>query len=468
MTRPPLDPDPETMRRLGYEAIDRLVDHLHGLGESRVARRGTSAEFAALVDEALPAAGLGAADSMRFFFERVVPGMTHVNHPRFHAYIPAPSSYFGALGEMLAAGTNAFVGTWLGGATVAALELVVLRWIAEIVGFPTNAAGILTSGGSTANLAALASARAARPAPFEPSRFIVYVSEEGHGSMTKAAAVLGFPASSLRRVATDDALRMDAAALERQIVADRAAGVAPFFVSANAGTTNTGAVDPLNVIADLCRRNDIWFHVDGAYGGFAAMTERGRLLLSGMERADSLTLDPHKWLYCPMGVGCILLRERAPLEGAFRAHGDYLKDLPAYEVNFLDRGPELSRPARCLSVWMVLRSAGRDAIAAQIDHDLRLARVAAELLAADAPFEVLGQPELSVVAFRLKARAGESEEERAARDAALMEATLASGELMLSTTLVKGRSWLRLVVMNHRTTDEDVRRSVRVIRKLAT
>jgi glutamate/tyrosine decarboxylase-like PLP-dependent enzyme len=467
--RTPFDPDREEMRRLGYEAVDRIVDHLSTLGEQRVAAPGSGMEFAALVDEPLPVEGKGASDSMRFLFERVVPRMTRVNHPRFHAYIPAPSSFIGAVGEILAAGINPFVGTWLGGATVSALELTAVRWIAELVGYPIEAGGILTSGGSIANLSAIAAARSGAEAKgsFDALRAAIYVSEEGHGSLEKAAAILGFPRSAIRRLPVNDELRLDAGVLERAIEADRAAGAAPFFAAANAGSTNTGTVDPLEEIGAVCRAHGVWFHVDGAYGGFAAITPQGRRLLRGMEHADSLTLDPHKWLYCPMGVGCILVRERAFLGRAFRAHGDYLKDLPAHEVNFLDFGPELSRPARVFPVWMILRSMGERALAAQISEDIRLAALAAKLLAEDPRFEIVREPELSVVAFRLQAREGESESDRARRDTILMERTLASGELMLSTTYVKGRSCLRLAVMNHRTQEADVRRSIRAIGDLA-
>ncbi|MFN8178261.1 MAG: aminotransferase class V-fold PLP-dependent enzyme [bacterium] len=462
-----LDPSAEEMRRLGYRAVDRLVEHLSTLGEQRVARRGDAAAFAALVDEALPEEGHGLEESIAFFFERVVPAMTRVNHPRFHAYIPAPSSFAGALGAVLAAGTNPFVGTWLGGATLSSLELTVLRWIAQLVGYPENAGGLLTSGGSMANLSALAAARA-RAGRESLVSGTIYVSEEGHASMDKAAALLGYPEEAVRRVPVDERLRMQAGALSRLVREDRAAGKLPFFACANAGTTNTGAVDPLAEIAEICRTEKAWFHVDGAYGGFAALTEGGRRLLAGLAEADSLTLDPHKWLYAPMGVGCVLVRDASALVAAFAAHGHYLQDLPADEVNFLDRGPELSRPARVLPVWMLLRALGRRAIAAQIEADLRLARLAAEQLAADARLELVDPPQLSVVAFRHRARAGESEASRAARDLALMEATLADGTLMLSTTVTGGRTALRLVVMNHRTTEDDVRRSVTRIRELAT
>lgn len=465
--RPSLDPTPDEMRRLGRLTADAVAEYLASLGELPVASPGTAADFAALVDEPLPDAGRGIESGIRFFLDRIVPRMTRVNHPRFHAYIPCPSSFAGTVGAMLAAGTNPFTGTWLGGATLASLELTVLRWIAQITGYPEDAAGILTSGGSGANLVGLAAARA-RFGRETLTRGRIYVSAEGHASLDKAAALLGYPPEAMRVVPTDDELRMRPDALEEMIREDAAAGALPFLVGANAGTINTGAIDPLPAVADVCARRGLWFHVDGAYGGFAAIAEEGRRALAGMDRADSLTLDPHKWLYAPMGTGCALVRDEAALRSAFSAHGEYLRDLPPDEVNFLDRGPELSRPARVLGVWMVLRSAGRRELARQVEADLSLARLAAELLAADRRFELLARPALSIVAFRHAPLAGETEDDRAARDRRLMDTTLRDGTLMLSTTRVRGRSTLRLVVMNHRTTADDVRRSVARIRELAS
>ena len=462
--RVPLDPDAETMRRWGYELVDRVVAHLTTLSEQPVAAPGTRAEFEALVDEPLPIDPAGIEDCLKCFFDRVVPKMTRVNHPRFHAYIPAPSSFAGALGEMLAAGTNPFAGTWLGGATISALELTVLRWIAEMLGYAPDAAGILTSGGSLANLVALTAART-RLESDHWQRGRIYVSREGHASVIKAARILGFPCDAIRTVPANAKLQMDFRELANMIAADRAGGHVPFFVAGNGGTTNSGAVDPLHNIADICANAGLWFHVDAAYGGFAALTPRGRTLLRGMERADSLTLDPHKWLYCSMGVGCVLVRHADALEVAFSSHADYLQDLPSDEVNFFNRGVELSRPARVLSVWMVIRSIGRDGLAKQIGADMRLARLAAQLLAADSRLEV-HTPVLSIVTFRHRLRSGESESQRASRDMALMETTLASGELMLSTTRLDGKMTLRLAVMNHRTTESEIRRSVQCIRAL--
>ena len=464
--RVPLDPDADSMRRLGYALVDRVVEHLTLLPDQRVARRGDLKEFSGLVDEPLPEADSSLDSCLDFFFERILPDLTRVNHPRFHAYIPCPSSFAGALGEMLAAGTNPFVGSWLGGSTVSALELTVLRWIAELLGYEPSAGGILTSGGSMANLVGLATART-KYGRDVLQRGVLYVSREGHASVNKAASILGFSGESIRTIDVDESCRMNVEELATAVDEDRQRGLLPFFVCANSGTTNTGAIDPLPEIADFCQKESLWLHVDAAYGGFAAITRAGRELLTGMDRADSLTLDPHKWLYCPMGVGCALVRDPLLLERAFSAEGEYLKDLPDDEVNFLNRGPELSRPGRVLSVWMLLRSTGRKLLAEQIEQDMLLARLAADLLREDNRLQV-DEPVLSVVTFRHRLRDGESEESRSARDTDLMEATLADGQIMLSTTLLGGQNTLRMVVMNHRTTERDVRLSVERIRRFAT
>ncbi|MEE3373337.1 MAG: aminotransferase class V-fold PLP-dependent enzyme [Planctomycetota bacterium] len=463
--RPPLDPDAETMRSVGYALVDRLVDHHITLSDQPVARRGTRHDFASLVDEDLPDDSQHLAECLEFFFQRVVPDLTLVNHPRFHGYIPCPSSFAGALGAMLAAGTNPFSGSWLGGSTVCALELTVLRWIKQLLNYPLESGGIFTSGGSLANLVGLAAART-RGGDKALTRGVIYVSPEGHASLRKSASVLGFPRHAIRSVPTNREFQMDVNALQQCIARDRRDGHLPLAVAATAGTTNSGAIDPLTTIADICVREDVWFHIDAAYGGFAALSPRGKRLLQGLERADSLTLDPHKWLYCPMGIGCALVRDANLLESTFSADGEYLADLPRDEINFLDRGPELSRPARVIAVWMVLRSAGRAALAQQIDHDMQLAQLAADLLRANPQLEV-NDPVLSIVTFGHRQKPHETEADRAERDTKLMEATLASGELMLSTTTLANRTVLRMVIMNHRTTAEEVQRSVSQIHRLA-
>lgn len=463
LPRPPLDPDPEEMRALGHRLVDWLVDQATLLGEEPVARLGPLDALLADIEEPLPRRPHPLAESLEILETRVVPRMTRVNHPRFHAYIPGPGSYYGALGAFVAAALNPFVGSSLGGAAFAAMELLTLRWVAEAVSYPVTAEGIFTSGGSMANLGALAAARATVA---DSERAVLYVSDQGHTSMEKAASVLGFRGDQVVRLEADDAFRLRPDDVRRRARRDRAAGRLPLLLSANAGTTNTGAVDPLDALADVCREEGLWFHVDGAYGGFAVLTDRGRAALAGMERADSLTLDPHKWLYTPIGCGCLLVNRPGSLARAFATHGDYLKDVATTEVNFFDRGPELTRPARALPVWLLLRSVGLDGLRRQVDADLDLAELAATLLAAEPDFEVVHRS-LSVVTFRLAAKDGEPEAVRATREADLVRSLLAGGDVLVSGTTLRHGSALRLVVLNHRTDEAQVRRSVAALRAAA-
>ena len=442
-----LDPPEPELRRLAHLVADRIVDSLVSLGSQRVAKRYTATELAADLAEPLPRMGLGVESSVTKLFADVVPKATLVHHPRFFAYIPGPGSFVGALGEWLAAGLNPFVGTWLGGAAFAQLEVETLRWLAELVGVP-GYAGIVTSGGSLANLSALA---AARQRIGNLARATIYVSEEAHYSLAKAARVLGFAPGHVRAVRTDAALRMDVAELARTITADRTAGLEPCAVAATLGTTSTGAVDPLQAIGELCAREEIWFHVDAAYGGAVALLPEMHGLCAGVERADSITIDAHKWLYAPFECGTLLVRDETALRAAFAADGLYMQDIPRNEVNFFERGPELTRGARALKLWMLLRSVGSDAIADAVRTDLHHARLARELLAKDERISILTEPSLSVFTFAV--RGGE------AAGRALVERILADGYLMLSSTKVRGEFALRFCAVNHRTTQADVRSS---------
>jgi len=461
--RPGLDPDPGEMRALGYRLVDWLVDRSIELDDSAVADLDRLDVLLDELDEPIPREPHTLEESLRILDTAVVPRMTKVGHPRFHAYIPGPGSFYGALGAFAAAALNPFVGSSLGGASFAALELLTLRWIAEAVGYPSDAEGIFTSGGSMANLGALAAARASID---DPRSAVIYVSEQGHTSVEKAAGVLGFMPGQIERLGTDHNSRLVPEEVRRRVRDDRSAGRVPLALNANAGSTNTGAVDPLDALADVCRDEGLWLHVDAAYGGFAALTERGRRSLHGMGRADSLTLDPHKWLYSPIGCGCLLVNRRGSLERAFAARGEYLKDVATTEMNFFDRGPELSRPSRALPVWLLMRTVGLEALERQIDADLDLAALAEQLIGEAPEFEVISRG-LSVVAFRLRGEWGEPEPDRAAREAALVQDLLAGGDTLVSGTILDGRSALRFVVLNHRTDGAQVGRSVAALREAA-
>ena len=434
-----------------------------------MARRGNAADFAALVDEPLPRAGSGADSSLDFFFSRVAPGMSKLDHPRFHAFIPRRSSFYAALGKLLDAGTNPFVGSWLGGATVASLELT--RAALDRGGGrlrPERRPASSPAAGRSRTCARwLRRGASAAPSDVAPD----------HGSSTSRSRAT---ARSRRRRSISATRRARYAAFRSTNASGCASTLWPRRSSGPPHGRRALLVSRqrrhhqhrLHRSAARGRRSvrrarDLWFHVDAAYGGFAALCDEGRRKLAGMERADSLTLDPHKWLYAPMGTGCVLVRDRAALEGAFRVHGDYLKDVPRDEVNFFDRGPEMSRPGpRARGVDAAAlgrpRRAGRAGGVGPSPGAPRRAAVERGAGARDRlPHRALGgdlpQPRA----------AGETEAARAARDTAIMERTLASGELMISSTDLAGRSALRLVVLNHRTTEDEVRRSVAAIARAA-
>lgn len=446
-----LDPDPDTMRRAGYAVVDRAVASLAAQRQHSVARRYSAAELEAIVDEPLPEKGHGLEPSLDRFFTALLPHCTHVNHPRFFAYIPGPGSFAGALGEFVAAATNLFVGTWLGGAAMARLELVVLEWLRQALGLPTGISGVITSGGSMANLSALAAALARRPDARGSAT--VYVGGEAHFSMAKAARVLGIDGDRIRRLPVDAGLRLTPTSLAAAVAEDRARGRWPAFVCANGGSTTTGTIDPLRALGELCARERLWFHVDAAYGGAAGLLPDGRAALDGWQLADSITLDPHKWLYTPFECGCLLTRRIDELRAAFGAdEASYMQDVPREEVNFFERGPELSRGNRALPLWFVLRACGVEQLRAAVGTDMRHARLAHDLIAADVRFEIVTPPSLSVFTF---ARRGGDEANQA-----LFERILADGHLMLSSSRVRGRHVLRFCVANARTTTADVRSAI--------
>ena len=446
-----LDPELQEMRRIGHRAVDLAVQHLHDLREQRVVTPPAGPELRRLVGEPLPRLGRGLDACLERYFADLLPRATLVNHPRFFAYIPGPGSFAGAVGEWLAAATNTFGGTWLGGAVMAQVELQTIDWMREAVELPAGMSGILTTGGSMANLGGLAAGVHGR----DRGRAVVYTSSESHYSVAKAARVLGAP---VRAVAAGADQRLDLAALAAAVAADRAQGLEPAVVAATAGTTSTGAIDPLPDLADFCAAHRLWLHVDAAYGGALGLLPAYRALLAGWERADSVAFDPHKWFYAPFECGCLLTRHVDVLEAAFGGDGHYMQDVPRDEVNFFTRGPELSRGNRALKLWMLLRSAGVDAIAAHVQGDIDHCRLAHALLLDEPRVEIVTPPQLAIFSFAL--RDGE------AAGRAFVDAVMRDGFLMLSSTRVGGRFAVRFCVCNHRTTEDDVRAAVARMREL--
>jgi glutamate/tyrosine decarboxylase-like PLP-dependent enzyme len=339
------------------------------------------------------------------------------------------------------------------------LELVVLDWFKEWIGYPAEAEGVLVSGGSAANMTALACAREALLGAMS-EQVVAYVSDQAHSSVARAARVLGFRPEQVRVLPTDERFRMRPDALVDAMDADLRAGLRPLFVSASAGSTNTGAVDPLPELAEICKERGAWLHVDGAYGGFAALTGRGMRLLQGIELADSVTLDPHKWLYQPFECGCLLVRRGHYLREAFEITPDYLKDTEvlAQEVNFADRGVQLSRMCRALKLWVSLKYFGVAAFRTAIDRSLDLAREAQARIENSGELELLAPATLGVVCFRRRFESVDDEDELARLNAGLVEGLTASDEGHISSTRLRGSYALRMCVLNHNSASADVHR----------
>ncbi|MGA0058510.1 MAG: pyridoxal phosphate-dependent decarboxylase family protein [Planctomycetota bacterium] len=449
-----LDPDPVAMRRLAHRAADLVVDHLVGIRDRRVVTPPDAAVLGPLLAEGLPRAGTGLDATLDRFFDAVLSHATLVNHPRFFAFVPGPGSFAGAIGAFASAAANLFVGTWLGGAAAAQMEVQVLDWLREALGLRREfGTGILTSGGSMANLGALAAARARATEEGAGSGFRVFLGEEAHYSIRKAARVLGISEDAIVPIPADGAQRIDLAQLTRALERARADGCRRGIVCATAGTTTTGAIDPLDAIADLCAAEDLWLHVDGAYGAATALLPERTELRRALGRADSLTLDPPKWLYAPFEAGCLLTPHERWLRRAFTGDGSYMQDIPRDAVNFFERGPELTRGGRAVPLWFLFRSVGIDAIADAIRGDERRAQRAERQLAADPRVRIVTPTRLSVFTFT---RADGDE----ARTRAWLDTLLARGTTMLSSSRVDGAYVLRFCVVNHATDDDDIDRAV--------
>ncbi len=377
------------------------------------------------------------------------------------AYIPGSGLLTSALGDLIASVANRYTGLSGFSPAAVALELGVLRWLTELFGLPERAQGLLLSGGSAANLTALVTARELH-APDQPHRATIYTGVHAHASVRKAARIAGIPMANIRVCASSDGLRLDPRAVEVAIKEDLDEGLRPVAIVAAAGTTNTGAVDPLTALADVAQQLGLWYHVDAAYGGFFVLTERGRERLAGIERADSITLDPHKSLFLPFGTGALLVAERDHLAHAFAEDADYLRDrsqdLDALP-DFSSVTTELTREWRGLRLWLPLHLHGEAAFRDALDDKLTLAEHAWHALDADPNLETLGAPDLSVVTFRLRG-------DDALQDA-LLKRVHQDGRVRLSTTVIDGRVVLRLVVLSHRTDRAHVDLAVRLTREAA-
>ncbi len=460
----PLEPSAEEMRELGRRAVEFVsrfiedlpaspasdLDDVEDVVRSLATPPGdVGRDFGGILDDV----GRGAAKA----FNTTGPG--------YLAFIPGGGLYAAAVADFLACGVNRFVNVWNAAPAFAQIEWTVIRWLCDLFAYPPASGGILTSGGSMANFSAIVTARHAHLGE-DFMDGTMYLSDQTHASVAKAAVLAGFPHRNVRAVPTTPDLAMDVQALSEMVQKDRADGLRPFLVVASAGTTNTGVVDPIRDVVRVARDEGLWLHVDGAYGGFFQLTERGRRLFEGIEASDSITLDPHKGMFLPYGTGSLLVRDRQQLRDAHRVGAEYLQDLAAETdiPNFADYSPELSRDFRGLRVWLPLQLHGAGAFRDALDEKLDLTRWLEQGLRATPGFDLPWRADLTVVPFRYRPRSGDPE----AFNRRLLERINASRRVFLSSTMIEGRFVLRACIVSFRTHRDRVEEALDIIRSAAS
>jgi aromatic-L-amino-acid decarboxylase len=457
----------ERMRAMIDQAMERIVAFIRALPEAPSYRIDGAEEMALSLIEPLPEDGEPYEGLVSRLFDEVIPYGFNTAGPGYLAYIPGGGLFHAAVADLISESVNRYTSIWLPAPGLAQIEAVVVRWLCEIVRYPEGALGLLTTGGSMANFTAIFTARR----ELLPDNFLdgtIYVSDQVHHSIQKAAILVGFPASSVRQVNSNADYGMSVDDLGACITADRDAGKQPFLIVGSAGTVNTGAIDDLDALADVAAAEKMWFHVDAAYGGLFMLTERGRAVLTGIERSDSMSLDPHKAMFLPYGTGSLLVRDPETLARAHATDADYLpamREDPDF-VDFSEISPELSRGHRGLRAWLPIKMHGIGAFRRQLDEKLDLAHWTTERLREIKGIEIVAEPQLTLVAFRL-ARAGLSYDKLNALNQRFLHAVNDRKRIFISHSVVRGAYVLRICVLSFRTHLPDMERALEDIRAVA-
>ncbi|HST05916.1 MAG TPA: aspartate aminotransferase family protein [Chloroflexia bacterium] len=485
--RAPIEMAPDEFRALGHRLVDTIADFMGTMPSGKVATGESPAQVRAALDSSkgLPQQGSepgGLLDeASRFLFDHSL----FIGHPRFMGFITSSPAPIGALADLLASSVNPNLGGWPLSPAATEIEAQTVRWIAELLGYPTDCGGLLVSGGNMANFVGFLAARRAK-APWdvrsagaispEGKRLCVYTSAETHTWVQKAADLFGLGTDAIRWIATDSRQRMEVGALRKAIETDRAKGEVPFLVVGTAGSVSTGAVDPLPALSAVCKEYGLWFHVDGAYGGFAAALPEELGCppdLKGLSLADSVAIDPHKWLYAPLEAGCALVRDREVLRDTFSFHPPYYymqEHAEEPEINYHEYGPQNSRGFRALKVWLALQQVGREGYVRMMADDIALAQRMSEFVREEADLEAFTS-DLSIATFRyvppdLDHGTDETEAYLNKLNAALVERIGTSGELFISNAVIDGKFLLRACIVNFRTSLADVRALPEIVLRL--
>ncbi|HEY1959376.1 MAG TPA: aminotransferase class I/II-fold pyridoxal phosphate-dependent enzyme [Polyangiaceae bacterium] len=449
----PLELDESELRAMIDRATHEIVRHVASLPKQPMHATSGAKKLARSLREAMPEQGGAFEDLLKQVFA-IAPRSLNTASPGYLAYIPGGGLLHSAVADLVADAVNRYVGVWVAAPGLAQLEANVVDWFCEIVGYTRapRPGGLLTTGGSLANLVALVTARENLLGE-DFGRGAVYVSDQAHHSVLKAARFAGLRADQVRSIATDARFRLQVPALREAIANDARDGLTPFLIVAAAGTTNTGAIDPLPAIADLASKHRMWLHVDAAYGGFFALTARGKRALAGLDRADSIALDPHKSLFLPYGTGSLVVRDVETLKRAHGMHASYLPPKPddVDFTDFSDLGPELSRDFRGLRVWLPMKMHGARAFRDALDEKLDLAREACDQIAAMPGVEIVAEPELSLFAFRIAPKRGQSDADVDALNRRFLREINRHQRVFLTGTIAHGHFVLRACILSFRT-----------------
>jgi aromatic-L-amino-acid/L-tryptophan decarboxylase len=448
----------EEMRDLGYQIVDMIIDHVESVPDKFATRTNNRPQLEAILREPLPEHATPYQDVLQSIQDHVFSNMMHQDHPRYFAFISGPGNYVSAMADALAAGFNVFAGTWMEASGPAMIEIMAVDWLRQMVGFPESAGGLFVSGGSQANLHALSVARHVK-LDDKLDDAIVYFSDQAHSSIERGLRVLGFQREQIYKIHSTENYQIDLTDLRRAVAEHRAKGLRPFCVIANVGGTNTGVIDPLDELADFCKEENLWLHGDAAYGGAVALSRRKAHLLKGVDRLDSITIDPHKWLFQPFECGCVIVRNRRYLRDTFRLVPEYLKDIdrqPEEEVNFFDYGVQLSRGFRALKVWMSLKVFGVEAFRQAVDWGIELAEFAERTLRNTPNWEITSPAWIGIVSFRYYRDDALTPEEEDEINQLIVDQMTKEGYAFVSTTILKERKVVRMCIINPRTTQEDI------------
>jgi aromatic-L-amino-acid decarboxylase len=448
-----LELSPEAMRAMGEAAVRAVADHIAALpGMPRSGLEG-SEELARTLREPPPETGTDFYALLDLLMTKVFPASLNSAHPTYVAYIPGGGLFPAAVADFIGAATNRYTGAWFAAPAAVRLETNVLEWFARWMGYPETARGILTSGGSLANFSAVVAARKHLLGD-DLGRGVLYASDQTHYCVMKVASLAGIPERNMRLLDSDENYRARPELFEEAIKADLRSGLRPFLLVGNAGTTNTGAVDPLADLAEVAKRHGLWYHLDAAYGGFFNLCDEGKRRLAGLELSDSIVLDPHKGLFLPYGSGSLLVKNGELLRRAHMMSAEYLQDVetPEGEVSPAEYSPELSRAYRGLRVWLPLKLYGVRAFRENLEEKLRLARWLYEKFRQEPGFECIGEPDLSVVAYRYLPKSGDAND----FNRRLIRTINRSRRLFISSTTLRGTFVLRACILSFRTHQAEI------------